>query len=73
MDVPTDNRIDPPYYRNLTPEPIDVIESWGLDFRLANALKYISRQGRKTPDGRADLEKAIWYIQRFIDKEYPNG
>ena len=48
-------------------EPIDVIEDWGLDFQLGNAVKYISRAGRK---GNAiqDLEKAIWYIQREISK-----
>lgn len=60
---------NPSHYKTLKPEPIEVIEAWGLDFRLANAVKYIARQGRKTPDGRKDLEKAIWYIQRYIDKE----
>lgn len=48
-------------------EPIDVIEDWGLDFQLGNAVKYISRAGRK---GNAvqDLRKAIWYIEREISK-----
>lgn len=48
-------------------EPIDVIEDWGLDFQLGNAVKYISRAGRK---GNAvqDLKKAIWYIEREISK-----
>jgi hypothetical protein len=47
-------------------EPIDVIEDWGLGFHLGNALKYISRAGRKT-DELEDLAKAIWYIEREID------
>lgn len=48
-------------------EPIDVIEDWGLDFHLGNAVKYISRAGRKG-DAVEDLEKAVWYIQREIDR-----
>ena len=48
-------------------EPIDVIEDWGLDFHLGNAVKYISRAGHKG-DAVEDLEKAVWYIQREIDR-----
>lgn len=47
-------------------EPIDVIEDWNLGFHLGNALKYISRAGRKQNEVE-DLEKAVWYIQRYID------
>jgi len=46
-------------------EPIDVIEDWKLDFCLGNAVKYISRAGRKN-DEVEDLKKALWYIQRRI-------
>ena len=46
-------------------QPIDVIEDWGLDYHLGNAVKYIARAGRKG-DAVEDLEKAIWYIQREI-------
>lgn len=47
-------------------EPIDVITDWGLDFSLGNAVKYISRAGRKG-DKVEDLEKAKFYIQYEID------
>jgi hypothetical protein len=47
-------------------EPIDVIEDWELGFHLGNALKYISRAGRKD-DVKQDIGKAIWYLQRFIE------
>ena len=49
-------------------EPVDVILDWDLDYLLGNAVKYISRCGRKgTPDDAiVDLEKAIWYIQKRI-------
>ncbi len=50
-------------------ETIKVIEAWGLDFHLGNAVKYISRAGKKeVADPITDLRKAIWYIQRRIDQ-----
>lgn len=53
-------------------ETIDVIEDWGLGFRLGNALKYISRAGRKDPSKTAeDLRKAIFYIEREISALEP--
>lgn len=71
QEKPKDLVNHPPHY-TFAPgyEVIDVIEAWGLDFRLANAVKYIARQGKKG-SGREDLDKAIWYITRFRDKEYP--
>lgn len=60
----------PKHYNMGSIQPIDVIENWKLDFRLGNALKYIARAGRKDKTKtRQDLEKALWYIRRFIDKE----
>ena len=55
------------YGGDTTYEAINVIEAWGLDFCLGNTVKYISRAGKK---GNAveDLEKALWYLQREIDK-----
>jgi len=47
-------------------EPIAVIEDWELNYRLGNAVKYISRAGRKV-DAKEDLRKAIWYIEREIE------
>ncbi len=62
---------DPPHsehYKQLQPEPIEVIEAWGLDFHLGNAVKYIARSPYKgTPI--QDLEKAVWYLQRKIENE----
>ena len=48
-------------------EAIKVIEEWGLGFNLGNAIKYISRAGKKL-DTLEDLEKANWYINREITK-----
>ena len=49
-------------------EPKDVIHDWGLNFNLGNAVKYISRNGRK--DGNSvlqDLMKARQYLDFEID------
>ena len=53
-------------------EPIDVIEDWNLGFCAGNALKYISRAGRKSSGSLSkkektieDIDKAIWYLQRY--------
>lgn len=60
----------PSHYNTGKIQPIDVIEDWRLDFRLASALKYIARAGKKDPTKtKQDLEKCIWYVQRYIDKE----
>ena len=58
--------INPSYYQNGI-ETIEAIEAWDLGFCLGNAVKYISRAGKKDPTKTGeDLNKAIWYIQRRI-------
>jgi hypothetical protein len=48
-------------------EAIKVIEAWNLGFCLGNAVKYLSRAGKKPgTDAVTDLEKSVWYIQRAI-------
>ena len=48
-------------------ESIKVINAWGYDkdFYLGNAVKYLSRAGKKD-DTIQDLRKAIWYIEQKI-------
>jgi hypothetical protein len=62
--------INPLHYRGDRQfEPIAVIEDWELNYNLGNALKYISRNGRKPgEDPTEGLKKAIWYLQREISK-----
>lgn len=48
-------------------EVIDVIEDWGLDYHIGNAVKYLARAGRKDPAKELeDMEKAQWYLERAI-------
>lgn len=55
------------YGGDVTHETVKCLEAWGLesDALLWNAVKYISRCGKK---GRAveDLKKAQWYLSRRI-------
>lgn len=54
-------------------EAIKVIEAWNLGFYLGNAVKYISRAGKKSPKTKKqDLEKAIWYLRRELTKMQEN-
>ena len=48
-------------------EAIKVIEAWNLCFALGNAVKYISRAGKKdTSKLLEDLKKAKFYLDRKI-------
>ena len=59
----------PSHYTQGKIEVIDFIEDQKLDFRLANAVKYICRAGKKDPLAEVeDLKKAVWYINRYIEK-----
>lgn len=69
--------IDPPHYAELDPQPIDVMEAWGLGFHECQMIKYIARAGRKGgPEKRLeDIEKSVWYGQRLIEllRKNPNA
>lgn len=57
----------PSHYTDGKIEVIEYIEDKKLDFCLGNAIKYISRAGKKDKTKEVeDLEKAIWYINRKI-------
>lgn len=57
----------PNHYNTGKIEVIDFIEDQKLGFHLGNAVKYICRAGKKDPSKlKEDLEKAIWYIERYI-------
>ena len=57
----------PAHYTDGKIEVIDFIEDKKLGFCLGNAVKYISRAGKKDPTKEVeDLKKARWYIDRRI-------
>ena len=59
----------PDHYTDGGIETIDFIEAKRLPYHLGNAVKYISRAGKKDPEKTVeDLKKAVWYINRYISK-----
>ncbi|MBS6029079.1 MAG: DUF3310 domain-containing protein, partial [Negativicoccus succinicivorans] len=57
----------PAHYTDGKFETIEAIESWRLGYHLGNAIKYISRAGKKSKDTELeDLRKARWYIRRYL-------
>lgn len=64
-----DNVNHPAHYTDGKIEVIDFIEDKKLGYHLGNAVKYISRAGKKDPDKYIeDLQKAVWYLQREIKR-----
>lgn len=63
------NNVDhPSHYADGKIEVIEYIEDKKLNFHRGNAVKYISRAGKKDPANEIeDLQKAIWYLQREIE------
>ena len=58
-------QVNHPSYYNQGIEPIEVIESWDLNFNLGNVIKYTLRAPYKE-NMIQDLEKAKWYLEREI-------
>lgn len=76
LGVILDSAVDhPQHYADTKIEVIEYIEDKNLGFCLGNAVKYISRAGRKGSAAMdqkektiQDLEKAIWYLNRRIEE-----
>lgn len=64
-----DNVNHPSHYTDGKIEVINFIEDKNLNFHRGNAVKYISRAGKKNPEKEVeDLEKAVWYTNREIQR-----
>ena len=64
-----DNVSHPAHYTDGRIEVIEYIEDKKLGYCLGNAVKYISRAGKKDPAKEVeDLQKAEWYIRRRIQE-----
>ena len=69
MDNSQDVVNKPAHYTDGNIEVIDFIEDKKLGFHLGNAVKYISRAGKKDPAKMVeDLQKAKWYLEREINR-----
>ena len=69
IEIKPDSVNHPAYYADGNIEVIDYIEDKHLGFCLGNAVKYISRAGKKDASTEVeDLQKAVWYINRRIEQ-----
>lgn len=57
----------PAHYQGNGIEVIDIIEGFDLNFNLGNTVKYVLRAGKKG-NKKEDLEKAVWYLKRELNK-----
>jgi hypothetical protein len=58
----------PPHYTE-HPSGIECIQvTEHLSFCVGNAIKYLWRADLKHPDAIQDLKKAVWYINREIER-----
>lgn len=65
----------PEHYNPGVYEVINIIEHYNLGFHLGNVLKYILRADKKHDTPKEDIEKAIWYLKRYLEnleKETPD-
>lgn len=58
----------PQHYNPGVYEAINVIEYYNLGFHLGNSVKYILRAGKKHDNIKEEIEKAIWYLERYKEK-----
>jgi hypothetical protein len=64
--------INPPHYTD-HPSGVECIQiTEHMNFCLGNAIKYIWRSDLKA-DAIEDLQKAVWYINREIERRKPKG
>lgn len=58
----------PPHYTS-HPSGVECIElTENMNFNIGNATKYVWRNEDKHPDSTVDLEKALWYVSREIER-----
>ena len=64
-----DNVNHPAHYTEGKIEVIDYIQDKGFNFFRGNEIKYISRAGKKDKAKEIeDLQKAIWYLNKEIER-----
>lgn len=65
-----DKQVGGSHYKSMKIQPVEFITKNALGFCEGNVIKYVCRHEMKK--GKADLEKAIHYLQLLIELEYPD-
>jgi hypothetical protein len=64
-----DRRIPKDHYKTLKIQPTEFIHENNIPFIEGNVIKYVCRHRNK--NGKEDLLKAIDYLNKLIELEYP--
>ena len=67
FEIEEKEMVDHPSHYNQGIETIEYIESWSMNFNTGIVIKYVTRAGYKD-NQLEDLKKAMWYLQREIDR-----
>ena len=63
-----DKQVSGNHYKDCGIQPIEYIHANNLNYFEGNAVKYITRHRKK--NGKADIEKAIHYLELLLEMEY---
>lgn len=65
----TDDPVNHPSHYTSHPSGIECITiTEHFNFNIGNAIKYIWRAGLKSSSNIQDLQKAVWYLNREIER-----
>ncbi len=61
--------VNHPKHYNSHPSGVEaIVICEHMTFNVGNAMKYLFRAGLKSPDAKLDINKAIWYLQREVER-----
>jgi hypothetical protein len=63
-----DKQVSGDHYKDCKIQPIEYIHANGLSYLEGNVIKYTTRHSKK--NGKADIEKAIHYLELILEMEY---
>lgn len=66
-----DKQVSGNHYKDCGIQPIEYIHANNLSYFQGNVIKYVTRYKDKA--GKADLEKAIHYLELMVELEYPDA
>lgn len=70
MEEPAADPVNhPAHYKVGGIETIDFIEAKSLNYNIGNVVKYLTRADHKG-NRKQDLEKAMWYLKREIERPH---
>jgi len=64
-----DDEVNHPSHYTSHPSGVECVEiTEHFNFNIGNAVKYLWRAGLKHPNPKTDLEKALWYVNRELER-----